>query len=194
MNINQGTSNIVDVANQFDSDKALIESVKAGDKLAYRRLYDTYVSKIYPLCFRLTANKELAEEAVQEVFIQIWKNIDNYRGDSKFSTWLYSVASNITISHIRKQKTWWQKIVDMDDESVPDIPDSNADKNASKSENNLDILIRRLPEKARIVFVLYAVQGYRHEDISHITGMAVGSSKAQLHRAKKLLKEWMINA
>jgi RNA polymerase sigma-70 factor (ECF subfamily) len=187
----QDINKLVAITEQFDNEKAIIESVKAGDKIAYRKLYDTHVGQVYALCLRLTANKELAEEAVQEVFVQVWKSIQHYRGDSKFSTWLYSVASNITISHIRKQKTWWKKLVDMEDDAIPEIPYRNRDDSDGQKMDNLEIHIQKLPEKARLVFVLYMVQGFRHDDIANITGMAVGSSKAQLHRAKQLLKEWM---
>lgn len=191
MNTQADPDNLIAIRTANETEAVLIDLVKQGDMGAYRRLYDLYVGKVYPLCLRLTADESLAEDAVQEVFVQVWKNIRHYRGDSKFSTWLYSMTSNVTISQIRKQTSWWRKLIDIEDEKLPEIPNGGQVHQQQEQGERLEISIRRLPEKARIVFVLYAVQGYRHEDIAHITGMAVGSSKAQLHRAKQLLKEWM---
>lgn len=191
MNTQTDTNNLVTIHTANDAEAVLIDLVKQGDTSAYRRLYEQYVGKVYALCVRLSADESLAEDAVQEVFVQVWKNIHHYRGDSKFSTWLFSMTSNVTISQLRKQKSWWRKLIDIEDEKVPEIPSDHAHNPHDHQGERLDVCLRRLPEKARIVFVLYALQSYRHEDIAQITGMAVGSSKAQLHRAKQLLKEWM---
>ncbi|PAJ72087.1 RNA polymerase subunit sigma-70 [Pseudoalteromonas sp. NBT06-2] len=163
----------------------LLSLVQQGNRSAFEQLYNQYISRVYALCLRLTADKSTAEDAAQEVFVQLWQKIANFDGKSKFSTWLHSVTANITISYIRKQKSWLQKVVStedvgMDEQAIEDIHDLNG----------LDKLILRLPERARMVFVLYAVEGYRHEEIATILSMAVGSSKAQYHRARNLLKEW----
>jgi RNA polymerase sigma-70 factor (ECF subfamily) len=128
----------------------------------------------------------LAEDAAQEVFIQLWRKIGNFKGDSKFSTWLHTVTSNITISYLRKQKGWLQKMFNIEDSVI-----MSAQAEGSAGDVDLESYIVRLPERARIVFVLHAIEGYRHEEIASMTNMAVGSSKAQFHRAKQLLKEWM---
>lgn len=164
----------------------LIIAVQNKDKKAYQQLYQQYIGQVYGLCYRLTGEKMLAEDAAQEVFMQLWRKIDNYKGDSKFSTWLHTVTSNVTISYVRKQKGWLQKMLNIESSSaMNDV--------AEESTGSVDIesYVTRLPERARIVFVLHAIEGYRHEDIANMTGMAVGSSKAQFHRAKQLLKEWM---
>ncbi|MDF2180310.1 RNA polymerase sigma factor [Aliiglaciecola sp. CAU 1673] len=164
----------------------LVESAKRGDRQAYQQLYQQHVGKVYSLCLRLTGDRALAEDATQEVFLQLWRKLDNYRGDSKFSTWLHSVTSHVCISYLRKQKGWIKRMFNIEDtEAMYEVAE------ASTSEVDLDAYIRRLPERARVVFVLHAVEGYRHEDIADMTGMAVGSSKAQFHRAKHLLQEWM---
>lgn len=168
------------------SERDLISAVQQGDRKAYQTLYQTYIGQVYGLCFRLTSDQGLAEDAAQEVFIQLWRKIGNFKGDSKFSTWLHTVTSNITISYLRKQRGWWQRMFN--------IEDTEAMHHAAQQSTDLGDLegyIARLPERARVVFVLHAIEGYRHEDIANITGMAVGSSKAQFHRAKQLLKEWM---
>ena len=180
--------NVVAAQHKFatKSEWDLIQAVQGGDKQAYNRLYREYIGQVYGLCYRLTGEKMLAEDAAQEVFIQLWRKIGNFKGDSKFSTWLHTVTSNITISYIRKQKGWLQKMFTIEDSVA-----INTVAEESSSSVDLESYVVRLPERARIVFVLHAIEGYRHQEIATMTGMAVGSSKAQFHRAKQLLKEWM---
>ena len=168
------------------SEMDLIKAVQAGDKKAYQKLYHTYIGRVYGLCLRLTSDKALAEDAAQEVFIQLWRKIGNYNGDSKFSTWLHTVTSNITISYLRKQKGWVKRMFNIENSEAMNYAAEQA-----TDLNDIEIYVARLPERARIVFVLHAIEGYRHEEIAEMTKMAVGSSKAQFHRAKLLLKEWM---
>lgn len=185
------TQGNVVAAHQVFADKSewdLIQAVQQGDKQAYQKLYHAYIGQVYGLCFRLTGERTLAEDAAQEVFIQLWRKIGNFKGDSKFSTWLHSVTSNITISYIRKQKGWLQKMFNIEDSDA-----MNKTAEACAGSVDIEAYVQRLPERARIVFVLHAIEGYRHEDISEMMNMAVGSSKAQFHRAKQLLKEWMDN-
>jgi RNA polymerase sigma-70 factor (ECF subfamily) len=117
------------------------------------------------------------------VFVQLWQKIHNFRGESKFSTWLHSVATNIVLGHIRKNKTWIQRIFSIEEQVVEDIAVEMPEL------SSLDKNIQSLPERARLVFILFAIEGYRHEEIAKMLGMAVGSSKAQYHRAKGLLRE-----
>jgi RNA polymerase sigma-70 factor (ECF subfamily) len=128
----------------------------------------------------------LAEDATQEVFIQVWRKIQNFRADSKFSTWLHTVAVNSTLAYMRKQKGWVSRFVSLENDAVPE-----QSTKMSTNDLNLDKYIARLPERARIVFVLRAVEGYRHEEIADKLNMAVGTSKSQYFRAKSLLQEWM---
>ncbi|GAC13657.1 RNA polymerase sigma factor [Aliiglaciecola lipolytica] len=180
--------NVVSAQSAFadKSERDLISAVQQGDKKAYQTLYQTYIGQVYGLCYRLTSDKSLAEDASQEVFIQLWRKIGNYKGDSKFSTWLHTVTSNITISYLRKQRGWVKRMFNIEDTEANYYA---ADQATDLSE--LERHVSRLPERARIVFVLHAIEGYRHEDIASMMNMAVGSSKAQFHRAKQLLKEWM---
>lgn len=164
----------------------LVESAKAGDREAYKLLYEQHIGQVYALCVRLTGDKSHAEEAAQEVFIQVWQKLQNYRGDSKFSTWLHSVTSNVAITYLRKQKGWLQRVFNIEESSVMEAPAQR-----SSDEVDLEVYVQRLPERARIVFVLHAIEGYRHEEIAEMMNTAVGSSKAQFHRAKQLIKEWM---
>ncbi len=96
------------------SESALISKAKKGDKQAFRSLYDEHIGRVYALCYRLTGEKGLAEDASQEVFIQLWKKLGNFDGQSQFSTWLHSVTANITISYMRKQKGWVQRMLNLE--------------------------------------------------------------------------------
>lgn len=166
--------------------RGLIDAATAGDRGAYQQIYQQHIGQVYALCFRLTGDRDQAEEAAQEVFIQVWQKLQNFKGDSKFSTWLHSVTSNVTISYLRKQKGWWQRMLNIEDSPAMDMPSEGLNQ-----EIDLDEYIVRLPERARIVFVLHAIEGYRHEEIAERMNIAVGSCKAQFHRAKQLMKEWM---
>lgn len=179
---------LIDAGDQFAqrATAVLVAAVKGGDRDAYRQLYQQHVGRVYALCLRLTGERTLAEDATQEVFIQLWRKLHNYRGDSKFSTWLHAVATHVCISYLRKQKGWIRRVFNIEDTDA-----INHVAEASSAEVDLDAFVRRLPERARLVFVLHAIEGYRHEEIADMTGMAVGSSKAQFHRAKQLLQEWM---
>lgn len=173
-----------DLAEELD----MVSRAQQGDQQAFHQLYQKYHRKVYAICWRMLADKDSAEDVCQEVFVQLWQKIINFRGESKFSTWLHSVTTNVVLGHLRKHKNWLQRIFSIEDQTMQDI--------AVELEDNfglttLDKHISRLPERARLVFVLFAVEGYRHEEISKMLGMAVGSSKAQYHRAKGLLREWV---
>ncbi len=171
-----------------EQEAVLIERTKGGDRQAFQGLYQMHVKRVYALCFRLLADREHAEDATQEVFVQLWHKLASFDGQSQFSTWLHSVTSNIAISYLRKQKNWLQKVVSFEDDGMSEQAVSDC-----QGLNGLDKLVLRLPERARMVFVLHAIEGYRHEEIANMLGMAVGSSKAQYHRARNLLKEWFEN-
>ena len=181
---------LVDAKQAFldEQEQVLITRCQSGCQSAFASLYERYGNKVYALSLRLTADREHAEDVSQEVFIQLWHKIGQYQGQSKFSTWLYSVTSNIAVSYLRKQKSWLQKVVSIEDNGM-DIEALNE----CPMLGGLDKLIVRLPERARLVFVLHAVEGYRHEEIADMLGMAVGSSKSQFHRARQLMQEWYEN-
>lgn len=181
-------SSVIDAAERFvvDQDLEFVRKAQQGDPQAFHQLYELHHKRVYALCWRMLANKESAEDLCQEVFVQLWQKISNFRGDSKFSTWLHSVATNIVLGHLRKQKSWIQRVFSIEDQLVEEKAKPMADH---AELSMLDQKIQALPERARIVFVLFAIEGYRHEEIAKMMKMAVGSSKAQYHRAKNLLKE-----
>lgn len=172
------------VLNTATSEQALIVAAQQGDLAAYRKLYETHIGMVYGLACRLVSDRSAAEDVAQEVFIKAWQDLHRFRGDSRFATWLHRICSFTAISHLRRQRGWLKRVL-LGDEHIPDTVGEES------NDEDLDFYIQRLPERARIVFVLHAIEGYRHEEIAQLCGMAVGSSKAQLHRARHLLQEWM---
>lgn len=167
-------------------EQAVISAAQRGDKQAFKALYHGHVGRVYALCFRLTGDKGLAEDATQEVFIQLFNKLTNFNGQSLFTTWLHSVTANVTVDYMRKQRGWVKRMFNLETSSaMTNVAESDS------AEVDLEALILRLPERARMVFVLHAIEGYRHEEIAAMLGMAIGSSKAQFHRAKQLIKGWM---
>ena len=169
-------------------ESATIELAKSGDKTAYKQLYDMHVSKVHGLACRLMGEASAAEDVTQEVFIRVWRSLKNFKGESQFSTWLHRITSNTAVDQLRKQRSWLQLVFSRAEDVA-----SHSNEGDFADNRDLEKLIARLPERARIVFVLHTIEGYRHDEIADITRMAVGSSKAQLNRAKKLLREWLHN-
>ena len=182
------TQNPADVIVLADSEAMLIALVKQRNQNAFRRLYEKHLGKVYGLCLRMTGNRQLAEDATQEAFIQVWRKIDTFAGDSSFSTWLHSLTANTTISYLRKQKNWLQRMVRSDDydQLAQQMP-----AGAATDEEHLYACLARLPERARLVFVLHAIEGYRQEEIATTLGIALGTVKAQFHRARQLMEGWL---
>ncbi len=173
-----------------DSDASLIAQAKQQQQTAFRQLYQRHVSMVYGLCLRLTGQSAMAEDVTQEVFIQVWRKLDTFNGDSAFTTWLHSIATNTTISYLRKQKSWWQRLQASDDY------DALAEQLQASPAPDLDSLqaaLAVLPERARLVFVLPAIEGYRQESIAQVLGITTGTVKAQFHRARQLLEAWLAN-
>lgn len=166
----------------------LVERAKNGDHSAYESLYRLNRDRIYGLLWRMSGGHHaLAEDLLQEAFVRAWQKLDMFRGDSQFGTWLHRLAVNVALSDRRTRIRKAGKEVELDERAhrtVVGTPDVRADH-----QRDLEQSIARLPERARTVLVLYDIEGYRHAEIARMTGMAVGSSKAQLHRARKLLRE-----
>ncbi|MBL4942624.1 MAG: sigma-70 family RNA polymerase sigma factor [Colwellia sp.] len=185
-------SKVIDAQKLFvtSPEQELIALAKQGSQTAFHQLYEIHHRQVYALCWRMLADKDSAEDVCQEVFVVLWQKINNFRGESKFSTWLHSVTSNVVLGHLRKQKNWLQRVFSIEDQADHVLPEEATVTLDDSSElEELDQHIAKLPERARLVFVLFAVEGYRHEEIANMLNMAVGSSKSQYHRAKALLKQ-----
>ena len=163
---------------------ALVARAAAGDTRAFEALYRAHVDRVYGLCLRMTGNVGEAEDCAQEAFIQAWKKLGRFRGDSAFGTWMHRIAVNAVLGRIRKSKREQDRI-----QVAAEMGSSPASIGDSGNLRDLSDAIDRLPEGARHVFVLNAVYGYTHEESSDMLGVAVGTTKAQLHRARRLLAQ-----
>lgn len=167
-------------------EKALLTRAARGDGAAFAELYREHVGRVYGLCLRLTADRALAEEHTQESFVRAWENLGSFRAEAAFGTWLYRIAANLALGGLRDRNRRGLKVVQgLDQEVVEAVPEQ-----ASPIWEGLDLeqAIGELPPGARAVFVLHDVEGWRHDEIAEQLGLAVGTSKAQLHRARRLLR------
>jgi RNA polymerase sigma-70 factor (ECF subfamily) len=164
----------------------LVRQAQAGDLVAFERLYRDNERKVFGLCFRLSSDPALAEELTQEVFVRAWRKLSSFRGESAFSSWLYPLTVNVALSERRSRRRRDARIVATDDpaslERAPRSP-------APEAGFDLEKAMATLPPGARAVFVLHDVEGRTHEEIAQLLGLAPGTSKAQLHRARRLLRE-----
>lgn len=164
----------------------LVARAAGGDTSAFEELYAAHLGRIYALCLRMTANVAEAEELTQEAFIRAWQKLDTFRGTASFSTWMHRVAANVVLSRRRKLARERQRTVHQDDMSYHAVAGDRTDRGPTV---DLEAAIAQLPERARAVFVLYDIEGYQHQEIADLMGIAPGTCKAQLHRARKLLRE-----
>ncbi len=167
------------------AERADVEAATAGDRRAFERLYRTHGQRVFALCLRMCGERGLAEELVQDVFVRAWQKLESFRGDAAFSTWLHRVAVNIVLSR-RKQDGRTRDRTVADDDAVHVVPARSV---SVGDRMDLEAAIATLPAGARRIFVLHDVEGYTHEEIGELLGITSGGSKAQLHRARLLLRE-----
>jgi RNA polymerase sigma-70 factor (ECF subfamily) len=176
------------IEGQSDSaqETSLVRRAQAGDFRAYEELYRLHVDRVFALCLRMVANRSWAEELTQDAFVRVWEMIGSFRGDSLFSSWLHRVAVNTVLVAMRSKRRMLARVF-----STPDLHVFDVEMHESQPGRRMDIeqAIAGLPPQARVIFVLHDVEGYRHEEIAEQMGLAVGTSKAQLHRARRILRE-----
>lgn len=170
------------VADTAAEQRDWVEKARDGDAFAFEKLYRANVDRVYGLCLRMTGNTGEAEDCAQEAFIQAWNKLDRFRGDSAFGTWLHRVAVNVVLGRMRKSKREQDRIRAVSDVAPP--RETLADDGELR---DLEQAINELPSGARHVFVLHAVYGYSHGETGDMLGIAEGTSKAQLSRARRLL-------
>ena len=164
----------------------LVGAARAGDVAAFERLYRATVGRVYGLCLRMTGSAALAEELTQEVFVRAWRRLATFRGESAFSTWLTSLAVHVVVSDRRTRGARDARF-----QPAADLEELAGAAPAVRPGAALDLerAVAALPPQARRVFVLHDVEGWGHAEIAQRTGLAVGTCKAHLHRARKLLRE-----
>jgi RNA polymerase sigma-70 factor (ECF subfamily) len=176
---------MVSATQQATMDEAAwIARAQRSDAQAFESLYRSHVDRVYGLCLRMTGNVSEAEDCTQEAFIQVWNQLAKFRGDSAFATWIHRIAVNAVLGRMRKSRREQDRI-----QVATEASTSPASVGDTANLRDLSDAIDRLPQGARHVFVLYAVYGYSHEEAGNMLGIATGTSKAQLHRARRLLAQ-----
>ena len=156
-----------------------------GDGSAFEALYRQHLGRVYALCRRLCRDENEAEELTQEAFVRAFEQLALFRGESAFGSWLHRLTVNVVLGKWRGQNRYRQRVLALDDFEDFDPPQPPQEATSI----DLERAITRLPKGARTIFVLHDVEGYQHDEIAEMTGLAVGTSKAQLHRARRLLRE-----
>ena len=164
----------------------LVQDAQAGDLAAFERLYRENERRVFALCMRLSSDPALAEELTQEVFVRAWRKLGSFRGQSAFSSWLYPLTVNVALTERRSRRRRLARIVPTEDGTTLESPTPAPTPEAGF---DLEKAMAGLPPGARRVFVLHDVEGRTHDEIASLLGLAPGTSKAQLHRARKLLRE-----
>jgi RNA polymerase sigma-70 factor (ECF subfamily) len=164
----------------------LVARAQAGDQMAFRELYRQHAGRVYALCLRLTGNAGDAEERAQDVFVRLWDKLRSFRGESAFSSWLHRLAVNVVLNERRTTKRRELRVRPVEDPAMLEKSRGNPTEGLNI---DLERAIAELPEGAREVFVLFDIEGYGHAEIAQLVGIAEGTSKAQLFRARQLLRE-----
>ena len=168
----------------IDPDVAL---AAAGDRRAFERLYRQHVSRVFSLCARMVPYRTRAEELTQDVFVRAWEKLHLFRGESAFGTWLHRMTVNVVLNARKTEGRQRDRFED--DEEGDGIDGLAARPYAPGDRMDLEQAIAKLPKGARRVFTLHDVEGYKHEEIAEMLGVTTGATKAQLHRARLLLRE-----
>jgi RNA polymerase sigma-70 factor (ECF subfamily) len=181
------TSNTTSPANAAWNGDPDVALAAAGDRGAFERLYRAHVNRVYAVCVRMTGDRGQAEELTQDVFVRVWEKLALFRGESAFTTWLHRIAVNVVLNARKSAGRGRARFEGGGDEDeVAELP---ARPHAPGDRMDLEAAIKTLPPGARRVFVLHDVEGYRHEEIAEMLGVTTGATKAQLHRARMLLRE-----
>jgi RNA polymerase sigma-70 factor, ECF subfamily len=163
-----------------------VQRAQQGDVAAFETLYRDNVDRVFALCLRMTGDGGRAEELTQDVFVRAWEKLPTFEGKSAFSTWLHRLAVNVVLGSRRAEGIRIGKVFSTDDLTAYETPGRMPEPGHAM---DLERAIAQLPPGARAVFVLPDVEGYKHEEIAELHGLAVGTCKAQLHRARRLLRE-----
>lgn len=175
------------------SEAAAIERAKQGDAEAFEALYNLHKRRVYSLCLRMTANTAAAEDLTQEAFLQLFRKIGTFRGESAFSTWLHRMAVNVVLMQLRKKGlpvVSLEETMEGEDEAPRKEPGADDPRLAGSIDRmQLQLSIKALPPGYRMIFLLHDVEGYEHNEIAEMIGCSIGNSKSQLHKARMKLRE-----
>ena len=172
------------------NDRELIGHVLAGDPVAERALYDAHVDRVFRLVYRMAGDMDRAQDWVQETFIKVFDRLAEFRGESALSTWICSIAISNALNGLRKVRRSREREVALDLACGVGRSSSEADPDLKA---RMSQAIQDLPEGYRAVFVMHDVEGFTHEEIGEALGVATGTSKAQLFRARAKLREALVD-
>ena len=162
----------------------VVRRAQAGDVDAFEVLYHEHAARVFALALRLTGERRRAEELTQDAFVRAWERLDTFRGRSAFGSWLHRLTVNVFLVEVRSTRRREQRVQAVES---PDALERAIRPDDPESRMDLEAAIAALPPGARTALVLHDVEGFRHEEIARLTGVAVGTVKAQLHRARRLL-------
>ena len=176
------------------SEAEAIEHAKQGNAMAFEFLYHMHKRRVYSLCLRMTGNTAESEDLAQEAFLQLFRKIGTFRGESAFSTWLHRLSVNVVLMHLRRKslpETPLEEFTEPTHEDGPRREIGARDQNLAGSVDrvNLERAIERLPPGYRTIFVLHDMEGYEHNEIAAMMGCSIGNSKSQLHKARMKLRD-----
>ena len=171
-----------------------IERARQGDAWAFQQLYDKHKRRVYSLCLRMTANTAEAEDLTQEAFLQLYRKIATFRGESAFSTWLHRLSVNVVLMHLRKKSLPVVSLEETTQGGEEDAPKKDFGAEDLALAGSIDRLqlqkaVDDLPPGYRTIFVLHDIEGYEHNEIAGIVGCSIGNSKSQLHKARMKLRD-----
>src|SRR2546421_2770908 len=177
-------------ATKLATDYELTQAASKGDMTAFEELYARHSRRVYSLCLRMTANTAEAEDLAQEVFIQLYRKVGSFRGESAFTTWLHRLTVNQVLMHFRRRGVRMEQTTD-DGESPQQVVlgTENPSQMPVVDRIALDKAVSQLPPGYRAVFVLHDVEGHEHEEVARLLGCSVGTSKSQLHKARMKLRQ-----
>ena len=172
------------------SDYNLAQAASKGDMFAFEEIYQRHHRRVYSICLRMLQNASEAEDLTQDVFIQLYRKIGSFRGDSAFTTWLHRLTVNQVLMHFRKRVVKFEKTTEEGETPIQIVNGTaNPGKMPIVDKIALEIAIEQLPAGYKNVFVLHDVEGYEHEEVARILGCSVGTSKSQLHKARLKLRK-----
>jgi RNA polymerase sigma-70 factor, ECF subfamily len=177
-----------------ENEAAAIERAKQGDAQAFQDLYDKHKRRVYSLCLRMTANTAEAEDFTQEAFLQLYRKIATFRGESAFSTWLHRLSVNVVLMHLRKKSLPVVSLEETTQGGEDDTPKKDFGAEDLALAGSIDRLqlqraVDDLPPGYRMIFVLHDIEGYEHNEIADLVGCSIGNSKSQLHKARMKLRD-----
>jgi RNA polymerase sigma-70 factor (ECF subfamily) len=168
---------------------ALVERCRRGELGAFEELYRTHAGRLYSLAMRMTGSPSDAEDLLQDIFLAAHRKLDSFRGEAALGTWLYRLGMNLILDHLRSRAARTGQVTDgMDDMSV--LADASAHRLGSSAVARIDLerAIAQLPEGCRAAFVLHDVEGLEHQEVAEVLGIAEGTSKSQVHKARLRLR------